>query len=85
MLGSVGAFLVLESREHAEARGRKPYARLGPILSDRSRRRPGEAVANAERQFAAMRKAAGDKPVAVLSGATGLAGDSARSTTSSPG
>jgi len=72
VLGSLGAFLVLESREHAEARGRKPYARLGPILSDRSRRRPGEAVANAERQFATMRKTAGDKPVAVLSGATGL-------------
>ncbi|MEO5322608.1 beta-ketoacyl-ACP synthase [Mesorhizobium sp. CC13] len=37
--GSGGAFLVLESREHAEARGQKIYARLGPIVSGRARRR----------------------------------------------
>ncbi len=44
ILGSVGAFLVLEAREHAEARGRKPYARLGTVLSGRSRREPGQAA-----------------------------------------
>src|SRR5258708_39868640 len=27
-MGSGGAFLVMESREHAEARGAKPYAKL---------------------------------------------------------
>ncbi len=43
--GSVSAFLVLEAREHAEARGKTPYAELGPVLSDRSMRRPGEAAA----------------------------------------
>jgi N-acetylglucosamine-6-phosphate deacetylase len=37
--GSGGAFLVLESREHAETRGRKAYAQLGPVFSDRARRR----------------------------------------------
>ncbi|MBN8998310.1 MAG: beta-ketoacyl-ACP synthase, partial [Rhizobiales bacterium] len=31
--GSVGAFLVLESRAHAEARGRAPHARLAAALS----------------------------------------------------
>jgi len=36
--GSGGAFLVLESRAHAEARGRKAYARLGPVSSGRARR-----------------------------------------------
>jgi 3-oxoacyl-[acyl-carrier-protein] synthase II len=74
IFGSVGAFLVLEAREHAEGRGRKPYARLGPVLSDRSRRRPGEAAANGARQFATIREAAAGKSLAVLSGATGIAG-----------
>lgn len=39
--GSGGAFLVLESREHAEARGQKIYATLGPVLSSRAMRRNG--------------------------------------------
>jgi 3-oxoacyl-[acyl-carrier-protein] synthase II len=71
--GSVGAFLVIEAREHAEARGRRPYARLGPVFSDRSMRRPGEAAANAARQFAAISKAAYHHPLAVLTGASGIA------------
>jgi len=71
--GSVGAFLVIEAREHAEARGRQPYARLGPVFSDRSTRRPGEAAANAERQFAAISKAAHHHPLAVITGASGIA------------
>jgi 3-oxoacyl-[acyl-carrier-protein] synthase II len=73
VIGSVGAFLVLEAREHAEARGKKPYARLGPVFSDRSMRRPGEAAANAKHQFAAITKGVRHRPVAVLSGATGIA------------
>jgi 3-oxoacyl-[acyl-carrier-protein] synthase II len=73
VMGSVAAFLVLEAREHAEARGRTPYARLGSVLTDRCLRRPGEAAANASRQFAAIRAEARHKPVAVLSGATGVA------------
>jgi 3-oxoacyl-[acyl-carrier-protein] synthase II len=36
--GSGGAFLVLESRAHAESRGRKPYARIAQVVSDRARR-----------------------------------------------
>lgn len=36
--GSGGAFLVLESREHAEQRGRTAYARIEAIASDRTRR-----------------------------------------------
>jgi 3-oxoacyl-[acyl-carrier-protein] synthase II len=69
-LGSVGAFLVLEAREHAEARGRRPYAQLAEVHNDRCCRRPGEAAANAARQFAAI-NGDGASPVAVLSGATG--------------
>ncbi len=35
---SGGSFLVLESHEHAEARGQKAYTRLGSIVSGRARR-----------------------------------------------
>ncbi len=71
-LGSVGAFLVLEAREHAEARGRVPYARLGTVLSGRSRREPGQAAAVAAGQFATLRKEAGGGSLGVLSGANGI-------------
>ena len=40
-LASLGAFLVIESRTHAEARGAKRIARLSAVLSDRSRAQPG--------------------------------------------
>src|SRR5262245_18992053 len=43
-LGSAGAFLVLESREHAEARGAKPYARLSKVVSDLARRQQAGAI-----------------------------------------
>ena len=44
-LGSLGAFLVIEAREHAEKRGAKPLARLTAVLSDRSKRTPGSVTA----------------------------------------
>src|SRR5260370_15600210 len=43
--GSLGAFLVLEAREHAEARPAKPMARLSAGLSERSDRHPGAVTA----------------------------------------
>ena len=43
-LGSAGAFLVLESREHAEARGAKPYARLSKVVADLAQRKQPGAV-----------------------------------------
>src|SRR6187455_3511668 len=41
VLGSLGAFLVLEARSHAEARGAKPLARLSSVMSERSSRPAG--------------------------------------------
>jgi 3-oxoacyl-[acyl-carrier-protein] synthase II len=68
-LGSLGAFLVLEAREHAEARGTKPLGRLTKVLSDRSNRQTGATAAALARMWQTLRPPAGR--VAVLSGATG--------------
>lgn len=40
--GSVGAFLVLESHTHAEARGAKAYARLTDVVTDYTARMEGD-------------------------------------------
>ncbi|MBV8613944.1 MAG: beta-ketoacyl-ACP synthase [Acetobacteraceae bacterium] len=70
-LGSLGCFLVIESRAHAAARGARPLAGIAAIGSDRCRRRPGEASANAARQLHAMRPLVDEARVAVISGASG--------------
>lgn len=67
--GSGGAFLVLESREHAEKRGRDAYASIGPVVSRRSRRQ-SEPLADGIAQMLdglALPKT----PVLALSGASG--------------
>jgi 3-oxoacyl-[acyl-carrier-protein] synthase II len=72
VLGSVGCFLVIESREHAAARGASALAHIAAIATDRSRRRPGEATANAERQLREMRGHLEPRHAAVVSGASGV-------------
>jgi 3-oxoacyl-[acyl-carrier-protein] synthase II len=37
VLGSLGAFLVIESRAHAQARGAKVHARIADVLSERAK------------------------------------------------
>ncbi|SHF68715.1 3-oxoacyl-[acyl-carrier-protein] synthase II [Kaistia soli DSM 19436] len=71
--GSAGAFLVLESRAHAEARGKSAYAKLSAVLSGRSRRGPGDASAVARKQFDQLSARFGAKAPGVLSGANGIA------------
>ncbi len=70
--GSAGAFLVLESQAHAEARGAKPYARIRIVLSDHSPRRPGDARATLTALFDAVADGLSPGPLAVLSGASGV-------------
>jgi 3-oxoacyl-[acyl-carrier-protein] synthase II len=70
---SLGCFLVIESRGHAASRGATPYAHIASIASDRCRRAPGEALANAMRQFEPMRSHIDAYASAVISGATGVA------------
>ncbi len=78
--GSMGAFLVLESPEHATARGAVPVARLAGIWSERARRMiKGEAVPGAvESMLTALLAAAkAETADAILSCATGAIGATA--------
>jgi 3-oxoacyl-[acyl-carrier-protein] synthase II len=72
-LGSLGAFLVIEAREHAEARGAKPLARLSVVLSDRGKRQPGTVLATLTRMWDGLKDKVKAGHAAVLSGATGAA------------
>jgi len=69
-LGSAGAFLVIESRAHAEARGAKPYARLSNVVSDLThRKRPGEITVTLEKLWSKLGRLEGKG--AIITGATG--------------
>jgi 3-oxoacyl-[acyl-carrier-protein] synthase II len=70
-LGSAGAFVVLEAREHAEQRGAKPRARLSAVESERCARAPGAATKNAEAELARLMPSIDAGALAVLSGASG--------------
>jgi 3-oxoacyl-[acyl-carrier-protein] synthase II len=69
-LGSAGAFLVLESREHAEARGAKPYAKLSKVVADLAQRKqPGAVTKSLETLWSKLD--VGDDVGVVITGATG--------------
>ncbi len=70
-LGSLGAFLVVEGRDYAEARGAKPLARLSAVLSDRSKRAPGNVGADLAGLWDKIKDQIKPGHAAVLSGATG--------------
>jgi 3-oxoacyl-[acyl-carrier-protein] synthase II len=70
-LGSLGAFLLLESRGHAQARGAKPLARLSTVISDRSDRKPGAATSALRRMWASSAQKLQPGHHALISGATG--------------
>ena len=73
--GSMGAFLVIEAREHAQKRGARIYARLEDVVADRGSREDASALrARAARQTARLEELAGDAPIGLLSGASGAAG-----------
>jgi 3-oxoacyl-[acyl-carrier-protein] synthase II len=66
--GSASVFLVLEAREHAVARGARAIAKLGPVLAERSRRKPGDIT----RVLGSMLQQAGPAAT-VISGNSGFA------------
>lgn len=68
-LGSAGAFIVIESRAHAEARGAKPLAKLTQVVGDHApRKQPGQITTSLEAMWSKL-KVADD--AAVITGATG--------------
>ncbi len=72
VLGSMGAFLVLESKSHAQARGAKPLARLIAVANTRSDRAPGAATAALGRLWDRIAAAVRPERAAFISGATGV-------------
>jgi 3-oxoacyl-[acyl-carrier-protein] synthase II len=70
--GSVGAFLMLESRAHAEARGAKPYARVRDVVTDRTNRGPADITRAMTRFLDRMQASIPAEPLPVLSGASGV-------------
>ncbi len=71
IMGSLSAFLVLESRAHAEDRGAYIYATIDAVEGDRGRRDDGKFEARLERMLAPAKQAAGDATV-VFSGTTAI-------------
>jgi 3-oxoacyl-[acyl-carrier-protein] synthase II len=71
VLGSLGAFLVLEARSHAEARGAKARARLSAVLSERSSRPAGATTATLGRMWQSLAPQLTPGRLALISGATG--------------
>ena len=71
VLGSLGAFLVLEARAHAQARGAKPLARLLAVLSERSSR-PPQAVTRTLHEMWRKLVPQPASRIAIISGATGI-------------
>ncbi|MCA6124534.1 beta-ketoacyl-ACP synthase [Bradyrhizobium sp. WSM 1704] len=68
-IGSAGAFLVMESREHAEARGAKPFAKLTKVVADLARRKePGAVTKSLQAMWPKL--GVGDDAI-LITGATG--------------
>jgi 3-oxoacyl-[acyl-carrier-protein] synthase II len=68
---SLGAFLVIETRAHAQARGAQPLARLSAAMSDRSDRQPGAVTATLRRLWEKIAPGLENGHCAVMSGASG--------------
>jgi 3-oxoacyl-[acyl-carrier-protein] synthase II len=72
-LGSLGVFLVLEAREHAERRGARPLARMTTAQADRSARQPGQITAALGRMWDTLSPQLRPQQHAIISGASGAA------------
>jgi 3-oxoacyl-[acyl-carrier-protein] synthase II len=70
-VGSIGAFLVIESRAHAEARGARAYAKLSHIVADRCRRHVDSLEAAVSQLIDGVAPRLASGRYAVLSSASG--------------
>ena len=80
-LGTLGAFLVLEEKAHALARGARPYARIAAVAADHTRRTPGAVTASLETMWGTVAPRLDPARAAVISGATGVAAPTAEERT----
>jgi 3-oxoacyl-[acyl-carrier-protein] synthase II len=71
-LGTMGAFLVLEEKAHAQARGATPFARLKAIASDQARRSSGAITSVLEKLWENVATTIDPSAAAVFSGASGV-------------
>lgn len=68
-LGSGGVFLVIESKEHAQARGAKPYAKLTNVVADHARRKTaGDVTSSLDGLWSKLKPGPNS---AIITGATG--------------
>jgi 3-oxoacyl-[acyl-carrier-protein] synthase II len=72
IMGSAGAFLVLESAEHAQARGISPYARIKQVVSGRCNRQAGAARKSADELLEKVSAQLPQGQLPVLSGCCGI-------------
>jgi 3-oxoacyl-[acyl-carrier-protein] synthase II len=70
-LATMAAFLVLESREHAQARGVRPRARIGPVFSDSGPRQRGDIESTLRRLWHEIAPGIDPRHAAIISGASG--------------
>ncbi|NWG26238.1 MAG: beta-ketoacyl-ACP synthase [Pseudorhodoplanes sp.] len=70
-LAAMGAFVVIESREHAEKRGARPVARLVSVQSSRNLRKPGESESTLRAEFEALAGSVKKDRAVIISGASG--------------
>ena len=71
VVGSLGAFLVIESRAHAEKRGAKIIARVSDVMAERPNRKKQTVTATLQGMWKKVSSKIDTKHAAVLSGATG--------------
>lgn len=72
-LGSMGAFVMLESADHARARGKTPLATLKHVSAGRGPREPGSITAALSALWQDAATSTRGTGLAVISGATGIA------------
>jgi 3-oxoacyl-[acyl-carrier-protein] synthase II len=70
-LGTLGAFLVLEEKAHATARGAKPFARISTVVAEHTHRRDGETAGALARMWNAVAPKLDAARAAIISGASG--------------
>jgi 3-oxoacyl-[acyl-carrier-protein] synthase II len=69
--GSLGAFLVIEEKNHALARAATPFARLLAVQSGHAKRAPGAITAMLESLWAGVAPRLDTAGLGIISGATG--------------